>query len=154
MNYYTLTETEISRLNEHVEKNWTKYYNDGSRDRETVKRNIFSGKAGELIYANEKKEQISKSFFNKKSRHNFRLKDGTKVDVKTISPDKNKLYFKIDDWHNFDIISVVLLEEGSLISGRIIVEITRQEAIEKSIPSSYGTRCISIEEVLKNKKLL
>jgi len=110
MKLYKFTQEDYGIVNEHVRKAINEYKDYRQRTPTQKTKNITQGKLGEIAYSHLMKDLIKCNYFHQKKGHDFLLVDGTKVDVKTITVRDNRVFFKMDSWHDFDRLDCVVID--------------------------------------------
>jgi len=109
MTSYKFTQEDYKVVEEHVRKAINEYKDYRQRTLTQKTKDITQGKLGEIAYFHLMKDLIKCNYFHQKKGHDFLLVDGTKVDVKTITTGDNRVFFKMDSWHDFDRLDCVVI---------------------------------------------
>lgn len=134
-----LTKKDLDDAKEFADLTAPKHYS-GARGSEIVYRDIIQGKMGEIGYYDLYKDNIVEP-----SQHlvpseepdpgwDFVLKDGTKVDVKTVRPDARTITLnssiKADEYH--------VVEIGRNGVCEVIHKFTNEDIFKQRKPSKFG----------------
>jgi len=126
---YKITVDDLVKVLKYVQDNYSEYF-AGDRKPEIVKNNILIGKLGEVVYSNIFSNFIYNDYSERgPNGYDFFLKNGNRVDVKTIDKKwKKRVYFKFGDFYDFDELALISLSKK--YKGTYLGSLSREDAIK------------------------